>query len=559
MEDHIDGIARWEEEWKMELNCDKTQVMIISTSRTDRAWKPTLTLNNHQLEVVSEYKFLGVLIDNQLNFNAHATKTIAKCRKRNNILRCFAGKDWGQNVETQKALYITYIRMPAEYASPAWFPWLSKTTRNKMEVIQNEALRIMTRMARDTPCDFLRLQTGVEPLIQRLEKNNCVMRERFMRLGDEDARKILAEKEVTQRLKSKTGWRSETNWMAKEELCRETGKTTVYPMVPLKLETTAVELTKKKENYTEQELQRQTECKIAEVDADIEIYTDGSTAGNQQNGGAGVFAQDKEGNVLLERSVPAGKLCSSYDGECLAFLEALKWIEDRDQREEKYAIFSDSLSLVTALKSNKWKDNHEWIRMIKRKLQETKTSVTLCWVPSHCDTYGNEKADRLADKGAKMSQENIPVTCSIAKAKLKSKRWQPTHPEATAMFGDRRKPKEEEREWPENVRRLYARIRSNHAKELRAYQERIGMLSDGNYQHCDMGEKETVKHILCECPQLECARIEMWPERFTTEMLVQNPNVCRKLLGRRFPALRKIGILEGDGGGSPEGCNGQQA
>ena len=67
---------------------------------------------------------------------------------------------------------------------------------------------------------------------------------------------------------------------------------------------TEVKLEKKKECYihTEQEIRQKTECKIAEIDAEIEIFTDGSTAGNQQSGGTGVFAQDKNGkNVKTSR------------------------------------------------------------------------------------------------------------------------------------------------------------------------------------------------------------------------------------------------------------------
>ena len=118
MQDNINGIAGWVDKWKMKLNSDKTQVLIISTSKEDLSWKPALFLNGKQLEVVGEYKFLDVIIDSGLRFNAHVKKVVAKCRRRNNILRCLAGKDWGQSLETQRALYATYIRSDIEYASP---------------------------------------------------------------------------------------------------------------------------------------------------------------------------------------------------------------------------------------------------------------------------------------------------------------------------------------------------------------------------------------------------------------------------------------------------------
>merc|ERR1712159_549095 len=91
---------------------------------------------------------------------------------------------------------------------------------------------------------------------------------------------------------------------------------------------TGVELDKRKDEYKLEELARMAELKIADIDADVEVYTDGSTSGSQKNGGAGVFIQDREGNTLLEDAKAAGELCSSYDGECVALISALEWIEN---------------------------------------------------------------------------------------------------------------------------------------------------------------------------------------------------------------------------------------
>ena len=167
----IDGVSRWAREWKMSLNQTKTESMVISSSREERKWKPILTLNGAQIKIVTEYKFLGVIIDSGLRFKSHVNTIVAKCRRRNNILRCLAGKDWGQCLKTQKSLYLTYIRSAIEYASSAWFPWISETARKRLERVQNESLRIMSRLAKTCPEDFLRLETGTEPLKQCLEKN----------------------------------------------------------------------------------------------------------------------------------------------------------------------------------------------------------------------------------------------------------------------------------------------------------------------------------------------------------------------------------------------------
>ena len=189
----------------MVLNSDKTQVMVLSTSPEDTNWKPELLLDEKKLKVVKEYRFLGVLIDNQLRFNAHVKQIATKCKKRNNILRCLAGKDWGQSLDCQLSMYFTYIRSALEYASPSWYPWITQTAKLHLERIQNESLRIMTRMSKDTPVDFLRLQAGVEPITDRLEKNCKIMRERYARLEETDSRRRLAEKKVKRRLTTRKG------------------------------------------------------------------------------------------------------------------------------------------------------------------------------------------------------------------------------------------------------------------------------------------------------------------------------------------------------------------
>ena len=179
MQDSINGISNWAKEWKMSLNKSKTEAMVISSSNKDTKWKPNLRLEGETVKIVPEYKFLGVTVDSGLRFTTHVNRIVAKGKRRNNILKCLAGKDWGQNLETQRALYLTYIRSALEYASPSWFPWLPQTTRARLEVVQNDSLRTMTRLCKTCPVDFLRLETGIEPLDERLDKNSMITWERF--------------------------------------------------------------------------------------------------------------------------------------------------------------------------------------------------------------------------------------------------------------------------------------------------------------------------------------------------------------------------------------------
>ena len=146
--------------------------------------------------------------------------------------------------------------------------------RDTLEKVQNECLRIMTRMAKTTPIDFLRLQAGVEPLEARIEKSCLIQREKYMRLKETDARRKLMEAEVKTRLLTRKGWREQTKGMVDESLNRRTPSTQMNPMLKMKATITEVILEKKKEEYTLGELAQLTELKIADIDADVELYTD---------------------------------------------------------------------------------------------------------------------------------------------------------------------------------------------------------------------------------------------------------------------------------------------
>ena len=56
---------------------------------------PELTLDDVQIEVVPEFKFLGLLFDSKLSFIPHINYLSSKCQKALNRLRVVTSMDWG--------------------------------------------------------------------------------------------------------------------------------------------------------------------------------------------------------------------------------------------------------------------------------------------------------------------------------------------------------------------------------------------------------------------------------------------------------------------------------
>lgn len=295
-----------------------------------------------------------------------------------------------------------------------------------------------------------------------------------------------------------------------------------------------VELEEKKSSYTEQELREKALKKIEEVKTVLRLYTDGSTSGNQEKGGAGLYVTDGEDHEIHQAFFPAGELCSSFQAECIAMAKALDWIKDNPGDA---TIITDSMSMWQALKSNNWKDSDYHLNQIKEKIGELENKVALLWVPSHCNISGNEKADRLADLGTKEPQQEVPISEKIVKARIRRKKWDATHDRVKRIYKERRRPKwEVEKRWPRKVRTTYNRLRTGHAKQL-AYYRYLIEKEDSPECLCGEGE-ETTEHLLCQCKLMQPTRDRLLIRNPTPEWLVKEPDKCRALLSARFPELK---------------------
>ena len=59
-------------------------------------------------------------------------------------MKALAGTSWGQDRDTLLLTYKAILRSKIDYAAPVWFPLVKKTSLNRLQCIQNSALRIIT-------------------------------------------------------------------------------------------------------------------------------------------------------------------------------------------------------------------------------------------------------------------------------------------------------------------------------------------------------------------------------------------------------------------------------
>ena len=135
----VNDVEVWCRKWRMKLNGDKSNLVIISRGGQIEDENLCILLFNDVVRPVSKAKFLGLEIDESLSFKGHIQECVEKAHKRLNILRILARG--GTDPVNLIRLYKTYIRSVFEYGCISFLHAPILTLR-PLQVVQNMALRI---------------------------------------------------------------------------------------------------------------------------------------------------------------------------------------------------------------------------------------------------------------------------------------------------------------------------------------------------------------------------------------------------------------------------------
>ena len=116
-------VHNWSRKWRMAINCqqDKTEVVCFSTAEEDRSLIPTtFKLGDASISLVSKTKVLGLILDENLDFEEHSKYVYKKlCHIWVNICK-YSNRHWGFNISTMVTIIKTLIIPTLMYAGHIW-------------------------------------------------------------------------------------------------------------------------------------------------------------------------------------------------------------------------------------------------------------------------------------------------------------------------------------------------------------------------------------------------------------------------------------------------------
>ncbi|KAL8602911.1 hypothetical protein ACOMHN_062606 [Nucella lapillus] len=165
LQEDLHSLATWKEKWSMEFHPQRCSTLRVSRKRDKTT--PAYELHGQTIENVSPTKYLGVNIQENMQWEFHIDSITKKASKTLGFIR--RNLKIG-NKKTKETAYKALVRPLLEYAASVWDPYTANEIE-ALEKIQRRAARWVVNRHRQTSCvDTILDSLNWPPLQQRRKK-----------------------------------------------------------------------------------------------------------------------------------------------------------------------------------------------------------------------------------------------------------------------------------------------------------------------------------------------------------------------------------------------------
>ena len=482
------------------LSINPSKTVIVPFTKRKKVAIAAPSLNGTTLELKTEVKYLGIILDQKLTWKPQLERILKKALTATWICRRLLGRTWGLKPKMIFWSYITVIRPIVTYASIVWWTKTNETTAQALLTkIQRLACLNITGAMSTCPTAAMEALLGLLPLHLHVQKEAALCALRLSRTFNFKPGNLVGHLSI---LKNKTF----------EEMASI--PTDFMPM---------------KYNF---------EQSFAVVIPDRQLWTSGNP--NFKKGSLNWFTDASKINSNTGIGIygprcrvrkALGESTSVFQGEITAIQYCASINLNKRLKGATINIFSDSQAALKALRSFTCESRSVSDCLDTLNALGRSNKVNLIWVPGHEGIEGNEKADELAKKGATNPFVGPEPFCGVPKSHftLKIRHWEDqmkdSHWKSLPGLNQAKRfitcsPKRANQMLSLNKvdLRLLTGLFTGHCS-LKYHLHKIGKADSNSCRLCNEAP-ETAEHILCVCEAASTKRLTYFSKATLTPIEV---------------------------------------
>jgi len=332
MQDALKVIEIWCQNTELRVNPQKTTVIPFYRIKNEYKKLRPLQLFGETLEYSKEVKYLGIILDTNLNWNAHLSYVMNKASIILWTSRSMVSQTWGLQPKMVMWLYKMIVVPVISYASVVWWTKTNQiTTQNRLSKIQRTACLLITGAMHSTPTAAMEVLLNLPPLHLIIQKEARITNY-YMYISD--------KKEIN-KLYDENLYRSmvrENDIFKHEKIDKISAKYEFGKQFNIEIPT--------REDW---ELGR-----VSINEGAAKWYTDGSRMNDST--GTGVYEENGETKISLN----LGKYTTVFMAEVYGIHVATQECLKKNYNDKEICILTDSRAAILATASNKFTSNMVW-------------------------------------------------------------------------------------------------------------------------------------------------------------------------------------------------------